>query len=34
MCNRELVINLVSKLPQDTPLENIARQLIDSWAAP
>jgi hypothetical protein len=27
MSNRELVIDLVSKLPKDTPLEDIARQI-------
>jgi predicted transcriptional regulator len=27
MSNRELVIDLVTKLPEDTPLEEIARQL-------
>jgi hypothetical protein len=27
MSNRELVIELVSKLPEDTPLDEIARQI-------
>ena len=27
MSNRELVIDLVSKLPEDTPLEDIARRI-------
>lgn len=27
MSNRELVIDLVGKLPEDTPLEEIARQI-------
>lgn len=27
MSNRELVIDLVSKLPKDMPLEDIARQI-------
>ena len=27
MSNRELVINLVTKLPEDTPLHAIARQI-------
>jgi hypothetical protein len=29
MSNRELVIDLVSRLPENTPLEDIVRQLID-----
>jgi len=27
MSNRELVIDLVNKLPEDTPLENIVREI-------
>jgi hypothetical protein len=27
MSNREIVIDLVGKLPEDTPLEEIARQI-------
>jgi hypothetical protein len=27
MSNREMVIELVSKLPEDTPLEQIAREI-------
>ena len=27
MSNRQLVIELVSKLPEDTPLEDIAREI-------
>lgn len=27
MSNREIVIDLVSKLPEDTPLEEIARRI-------
>jgi hypothetical protein len=27
MSNRELVIGLVSRLPEDTPLEDIAREI-------
>jgi hypothetical protein len=27
MSNREMVIDLVSKLPEDTPLEDIAREI-------
>jgi hypothetical protein len=27
MSNRELVIDLVTRLPEDTPLEEIARQI-------